>query len=286
MGKSFERAYYENADLWSPSKFTGLQEQRAQTTIDWLPEDVCSVLDVGCGNGVITNLLPGKNNIDLVFGVDRSYSSLQHVKTMRSQTDAGNLPFRDNQFDALISTEVIEHLPYFAYQQVLNEYFRVARRYILISVPYKEEYELLKVECPACTCSFHRNYHMRTFDHSDLERLFINIAGVRLVRLEGVFPIHRYKFSSSWHAWKKLRAKLLHLDTNFNNLICPQCGYTEIQGSLPPNSVTPVGEINSSNGFGPGRLSDKIWSKLGVWSERFWPKRHSYRWWLALYRKP
>ena len=61
-----------------------------------IPGDVNEILDVGCGNGVITNALGDKYN---VTGVDRSTAALKSVKTKKVQASADSIPIEDNSFD-------------------------------------------------------------------------------------------------------------------------------------------------------------------------------------------
>jgi SAM-dependent methyltransferase len=68
-----------------------------------------SILDVGCGHGA--RLAPLASSYRLT-GVDLSAQNLQHARTHgfeAVQADARRLPFRDGTFDAVVSSEVIQH---------------------------------------------------------------------------------------------------------------------------------------------------------------------------------
>ncbi|MEQ1558603.1 MAG: methyltransferase domain-containing protein [Methyloglobulus sp.] len=75
-----------------------------------------TILDIGCGNGVITNRLI-RAGID-VFGIDASVGGIKIAKKQNpdrffvQDLTSGQLPdaLQHIQFDTLISTEVIEHL--------------------------------------------------------------------------------------------------------------------------------------------------------------------------------
>ncbi len=99
-----------------------------------------SVLDVGCGEGVITErwaerLYPGR-----VAGVDVEDSTLAAEWTTRERpnlefmsADGGSLPFADREFDLVAAIEVLEHVQ--DPRQTLTEMARVARSHLLVSVP-------------------------------------------------------------------------------------------------------------------------------------------------------
>jgi ubiquinone/menaquinone biosynthesis C-methylase UbiE len=96
-----------------------------------------SVLDVGCGEGVVTDelaaLLPGAR----VTGVDVPDPALAAEWALRkAEYVAGNayeLPFENSEFDLVSAIEVFEHLE--RPEAALAELVRVARRHVLVSVP-------------------------------------------------------------------------------------------------------------------------------------------------------
>lgn len=75
----------------------------------------CSVLDIGCGGGYLTNFLAQKGH--LITGVDLSESSLQVAKSLDltksvdyRRASAYELPFADKTFDAVCAMDIIEHV--------------------------------------------------------------------------------------------------------------------------------------------------------------------------------
>jgi 2-polyprenyl-3-methyl-5-hydroxy-6-metoxy-1,4-benzoquinol methylase len=100
-----------------------------------------SLLDVGCGEGVLvrrlaTRLGPSRR----VVGADLAEHSIQ-VGWSRNQAPnlsyrvmAGEgLPFTDGEFDMVSAIEVLEHVP--APERTLTEMARCAQRHLLVSVP-------------------------------------------------------------------------------------------------------------------------------------------------------
>lgn len=96
------------------------------------------VLDAGCGEGFITNLLVSNiANIEAV-GLEYTQEALEIAQKSNSSIqwmrgDIYQLPFEDNAFDIVICTEVLEHLsdPCMA----ISELKRVCKKYVLLTVP-------------------------------------------------------------------------------------------------------------------------------------------------------
>ena len=90
-----------------------------------------SFLDVGCGNG--SYVLKLANRVD-ARGVDvEEYESWSARRERFQIADAADLPFEDSGFDTVVCFEVIEHVP--DPVKVLKELARVARKYVIVSVP-------------------------------------------------------------------------------------------------------------------------------------------------------
>lgn len=112
-----------------------------ESIIRLVPED-SSVLDAGCGEGIISFLLAEQGIAST--GVDLSEPNVDAAKresenrghkhlTSFVQGDAEHLPFEDESFDVVISTHVLEHLPDF--DQGARELVRVARKRIIVALP-------------------------------------------------------------------------------------------------------------------------------------------------------
>jgi len=98
-----------------------------------------SLLDVGCGEGVLTHQWAPR--IDgRVVGIDLDDPHLHAEWATRQAPNleymvmkAENLPFADDEFDAATAIEVLEHVP--DPEHTVAEMARVARRSLLVSVP-------------------------------------------------------------------------------------------------------------------------------------------------------
>ncbi len=99
-----------------------------------------SVLDVGCGEGVLTARWAEQLGRERVVGFDLDDRKLRAQWATRQRQNlefrtgsAESLPFGDGEFDLAAATEVLEHVP--DPDLVLGEMARVCKRHLLVSVP-------------------------------------------------------------------------------------------------------------------------------------------------------
>jgi dolichol-phosphate mannosyltransferase len=84
------------------------QRRRHRIAISWA-RGAESVLDVGCGSSVIIQSLNNAVGMDVSMGKLR-FLRRRGIELVRGSAFA--LPFRDGVFDCVISSQVIEHIPY------------------------------------------------------------------------------------------------------------------------------------------------------------------------------
>ena len=103
--------------------------------------DPWSLLDVGCGEGVLTHQWAQRLGDERrVVGIDLDDPALHAEWAKRSAPNlsyrvmkAENLPFADDEFDTATAIEVLEHVP--DPEHTVAEMARVAQRWRLVSVP-------------------------------------------------------------------------------------------------------------------------------------------------------
>lgn len=232
-----EKSYYEQASHWDAAQFDrGFESERLAATADLVPSAVRSVLDVGAGNGSFLKILEERRENLPMIGIERSVAAAQAARCQAPiiQGLAEDLPFSDRAFDLVSALETIEHLPYGTYERALGELSRVASKYVLISVPYRER--RLRTICPYCACEFNPHYHMRSFDETTLS---------------GLFPGFRVEASAKVY-WNESVVKVLarpfrrHIFSGFPvTALCPQCGYRS-KGDSTPSPISENGPIDSS----------------------------------------
>jgi len=100
--------------------------------------EIKNVLDIGCGEGFILNKLKQERIGESWEGIDYSKEAVEIGKKIHSYLDLtqGSIydsKFKDNSFDLVVCTEVLEHLE--NPQIALKEVVRISKKYILFSVP-------------------------------------------------------------------------------------------------------------------------------------------------------
>jgi 2-polyprenyl-3-methyl-5-hydroxy-6-metoxy-1,4-benzoquinol methylase len=116
---------------------------RFEATLDELftQSDPQSLLDVGCGEGVLTHQWAQRlGDSRRVVGIDLDDPALHAEWAKRTAPNleyrvmkAENLPFADDEFDLAAAIEVLEHVP--DPEHTVAEMARVAKRWLLVSVP-------------------------------------------------------------------------------------------------------------------------------------------------------
>ena len=99
-----------------------------------------SILDVGCGEGVLTCQWADRLDGGRIVGIDLDDPKLRAEWDKRRRPnleyraeEATSLSFEDDEFDVAAAIEVLEHVP--EPEATLAEMARVADRYLLVSVP-------------------------------------------------------------------------------------------------------------------------------------------------------
>jgi 2-polyprenyl-3-methyl-5-hydroxy-6-metoxy-1,4-benzoquinol methylase len=109
-----------------------------------------SVLDVGCGEGVLTYRWAERLGEKPIVGIDLADPKLaaewstRRRENLEFRTFAGGaLPFPDGSFDLVGAIEVLEHVP--DPERTVADMARVAARYLLVSVPREPLWRALNV---------------------------------------------------------------------------------------------------------------------------------------------
>ena len=231
MTENYEVEYSNYAWTSVASVISKQEEARIKETIAMIPKDCSSILDLGCGDGRVTNRLI--NNFSYICGLDSSEEALKHVKTEKKLGRVDSLPFSDQSFDLILCSELLEHLTFPVYPKALKEIERVARKYILITVPNRQNRKLSSITCPYCGCIFDTYRHLRSFSPEIMKNLFDQFQP-RIIK--------PYIYEKTYPNFVGKTTKLFSsiLKNSFpSTALCPQCGYFS-------NSNNQLTEINLS----------------------------------------
>jgi ubiquinone/menaquinone biosynthesis C-methylase UbiE len=124
------------------------------------------ILDIGAGSGALINELKSKNYN--AAGIDLFPRSNEIQKGSIT-----NLEFKDDGFNTIFCTEVIEHLTDKQIDKGLVEVKRVLRKdgYFIVTVPFGENLEMNTYTCPECGHRFHKVGHLQSFNKGRIKNL-------------------------------------------------------------------------------------------------------------------
>jgi ubiquinone/menaquinone biosynthesis C-methylase UbiE len=193
----------------SPS-ITKEEKERISYFISKIPVS-SQILEIGCADGRLLNLIDSKYKV----GVDISINALKHVKSIKYAANVKKLPFADNSFDLVICSEVLEHLNDVIFQDSLKEISRISSKYIMISVPYKEQLFRGIIKCYSCNKYYHLFLHKRSFSDRDFHKILPNYKLVKTYKIgkKNVLPQFLFKIKNITQNY-----------INSQETKCPYCG--------------------------------------------------------------
>lgn len=116
----------------------------------WAKASAETVLDVGCGEGVLTSEWAERLGQGRIVGIDLADPKLQAEWATRARPnleyrveEATALSFGDGEFDMAAAVEVLEHVP--DPEATVAEMARVARRWMLVSVPREPVWRMVNL---------------------------------------------------------------------------------------------------------------------------------------------
>lgn len=124
MKPQVDASYYNFSDYVSSEQFLSYYNQ-LKLIYEINPS---SMLEIGVGGNILENLLP--RNI--------KYTGYDYDKNLYPtvQGNVEHLPFKDRAFELVTAFEVLEHLPFEKFENILREISRISKRHVIISLPY------------------------------------------------------------------------------------------------------------------------------------------------------
>jgi hypothetical protein len=113
------------------SHYRQMDINRFRFVISNIPKDVHTILDVGAKDAQFKEMAEKEEYKVVAMDIDPKEKTILKANLI-------NLPFKDNSFDIITAQEVLEHLDNATFKRALNEITRVARKYVIISVPHEE----------------------------------------------------------------------------------------------------------------------------------------------------
>jgi len=114
------------------------------------PLEPSTILEAGCGTGYITERIAEMKNTSIthIKAFDSDDGKIMEAKKRVAGVDffTGSIyeiPFSDDSFDLVVSTEVLEHLE--EPDKALIELLRVSNEYLLVSVPDEPIWRITKM---------------------------------------------------------------------------------------------------------------------------------------------
>jgi 2-polyprenyl-3-methyl-5-hydroxy-6-metoxy-1,4-benzoquinol methylase len=159
-----------------------------------------SVLDIGCGEGVLTERIASALRPAPVLGVDLADAGLaahwraRHaVPNLRfTEMAAESLRFDDGEFELVCATEVLEHVvdP----DAVLREMTRVAGGWLLLSVPREPLWRILNLARGAYVSSLGNTPgHLQHWSAKGFDRLLQSHGDIVAVHAPGAWTMRLLK---------------------------------------------------------------------------------------------
>ena len=146
------------------------EQQRIADLFALLPASGCNALDIGARDGYFSRMLAER--FDRVVALDLEKPDIEHPKIVPMQGNIADSKFSDNQFDAVLCAEVLEHIPPHLLTRSCHEIARIARNKVVIGVPYRQDLRCGRTTCANCGKTNPPWGHVNSFDENRLRMLF------------------------------------------------------------------------------------------------------------------
>lgn len=148
------------------------ERDRIADLMSLVPAGLTSALDVGARDGFLSRLLAQR--ISHVTALDLTEPTFRFDRVTCVAGDVTDLQFADSSFDLVFCAEVLEHVS--DVEKAASELTRVARRFVLVGVPYRQDIRVGRLTCYTCGERNPPWGHVNSFDDHRLLALFPRCA--------------------------------------------------------------------------------------------------------------
>ena len=167
------------------------EQERINNLLGLIPKTDETILEIGARDGYISKKL--SEHFKTVVALDLELPTINHPGVIPVQGDVTSLPFSDNEFDCVLCSEVLEHIPSSSLQRACNEMTRVAKKHVIAGTPYEEENRIGRTTCAHCGGKNPPYGHVNSFSMARLEGVF---SGLRVENIG--FAGQERKIRTNW----------------------------------------------------------------------------------------
>lgn len=146
------------------------EQERIADLFMLLPSTGVCAIDIGARDCYLAKVLATR--FERVVALDLERPQVEHPAIDPVAGSATCLPFGDNQFDAVLCAEVLEHIPESLLAKACSEISRVVRGSVVIGVPYRQDLRSGRTTCQQCGKSNPPWGHVNSFNEDRLRSLF------------------------------------------------------------------------------------------------------------------
>lgn len=155
----------------SVNHFTEKEQDRTENLLNLIPTDQRGrALDAGARDGHFSKLLA--RSFDHVVALDLAEPAFEFENVQCIRGNIAHLPFHHSEFDFVLCSEVLEHIPTPLLELACQELARVTKGYLLIGVPYQQDLRVAQTTCGSCGIVNPPWGHIHSFDELKLQSLF------------------------------------------------------------------------------------------------------------------
>ena len=162
--------------------------------VKYIPENVQTLLDVGCGEGKFGYTCKQKKNME-IWGIELFEKEAEKAKGKLDKILVGNIEFDElnlpnNYFDCIVFNDVLEHLQYpWIVLANIKKYIKTGG-YVVASIPNIRFYEnikklLIHKEWEYEESGIMDKTHLRFFTITSIRKMFES-CGYSIMTLEGI----------------------------------------------------------------------------------------------------